>query len=359
MTGLEALPEPPRFEPAFRSSNGLVRLAANELPYSPPASVHAAVLAYAPINRYADPDATALWSAVAEDLQVPRECVLLGAGSSVLLQRMIRVLCPHEGDAVMWVTPGFDAIELFARQAGATAQHVPLAGDGSMNLTAILEAITDQTRMILLVSPHNPTGAVIHAAELRGFLDQVPDDVVVVLDEAYMEFCDDPACADGVELAKGRWAAGHHGIAVTRTMSKAYGLAGLRIGYGIAPPDLARAVRDAGMPRELGSLAQHAALAALKAKTAMRKNAAVVIRERARVATELRRYGFAPPPSRGNFVWLPLGDDTGAFVEHCRTHGVQILGVPDLGARITIGTTADNTAFLRVAQTWATGSAVA
>jgi histidinol-phosphate aminotransferase len=338
-----------------RRIGGTTWLDANESPYPPPSPVRAKVLAYPPLNRYGDPECTPLISALAEELQVPRESVLLGPGSSALLQRLIAVSCPAPGDAAMWASPGFDAVEQFVRQAGAAAQRIPLTPEGATDLEGMLAAITPQTRLVLLVNPHNPTGAVIHGAELRGFLDRVGPEVTVLLDEAYHEFCDDPRVVDGAEVAKARWAAGLENVAVVRTFSKAYGLAAMRVGYGIAPPALARAVRAAGVPREIGSLAHDTALAALYAKTAMRQDVAVVIRERARVLTELRRLGYAPLPSRGNFLFLPLGDDSVTFVRHCRTTGVHVLGVADRGVRVTVGDLVDNDSFLHAAFTWAAG----
>jgi histidinol-phosphate aminotransferase len=259
----------------------------------------------------------------------------------------------------MWTAGAFDPFAMFAQQAGAGQQRVPLAADGSVSLDAMLAAITPDTRMIILVNPHNPTGTVVHGTDLRRFLDQVGDDVVVVLDEAYREFCDDPRVLDGVTLAQARWAEGQDNVVVVRTFSKAYGLAGLRVGYGIAPAPLARAVSDAGVPREIGIVAQAAAVAALKATKAMQENVARIIGERDRVLTELRRIGYSPPVSQANFIWLPLGEDSGRFVEHCFTDGVIVHEVADRGVRVSIGSFADNDCFLRSAHTWVTGKPAA
>lgn len=342
-----------------RRIGGITRLAANELPGDPPAPVRAAILNNARINRYPDPAYAPLHDALAEQLRTPSEQIMLGAGSSSVLQRLIRVVCAQPGDAVMWATPAFEAFSIFARQAGALAQRVPTRADGSVDLDAMLAAVTAHTRMIILVNPHNPTGAVVRGDELRRFLDRVGKGVVVVLDEAYRDFCDDPRVADGAELARARWAAGHHNVVVVRTFSKAYGLAGLRVGYGVAPAGLARQVRDAGVPREVGIQAEIAAVAALKARSAMRENVERIIGERARVLTELRRIGYAPGDSHGNFVWLPLAEDSGRFAEHCFADGVLVLDIAERGVRVSIGHPTDNDCFLRTAHTWVTGRAAA
>ncbi|HEY3690538.1 MAG TPA: aminotransferase class I/II-fold pyridoxal phosphate-dependent enzyme [Pseudonocardiaceae bacterium] len=328
-------------------------MAANELPHEPPAPVRAAMAANVRVNRYPDPTYATLFSAVADDMRAPQANVMIGAGSSSILQRLIRVLCPGEGDAVMWLSPGFDAFTTFTLQAGAVAQRVPATSDGSTDLDAMMNAITPRTRMIILVNPHNPTGSVVTGSELRRFLDQIDDDVTVVLDEAYREFCDDPRIADGVSLAQARWASGHNNVAVVRTFSKAYGLAGLRVGYGIAPAPLARKVWDAAAPREISSSAAVAAVAALKAKSVMLSNAADIVRERERIRTELCRLGYAPAPSQANFLWLPLGDESGRFVEHCLIGGIRVLDVAERGVRVSIGTPVDNDTFLHSAHAWA------
>lgn len=338
-----------------RQIGGLTRLAANELPQAPPAPVRAAVADHVQLNRYPDPHSSALVTALAEHLRTPPEQIMLGAGSSSILQRLTRIVCTSPDDAVLWTTPAFDAFETFTRQAGARAQRVPHIGGDALDLDSVLAAVTPATRMVVVVTPHNPTGAVARTAALRTFLTSLNDNVTVVLDEAYREFVTDPDVPDGVELARAHWAAGNENVAVVRTFSKAHGLAGVRIGYGVAPTDLARKVRDAAIPREISTTAQVAGVAALKSRTSTDRNIARVVAERTRVLTELRRIGYAPGESHGNYVWLPLAEDSGRFAAHCYDDGVLVRDVADQGVRVTIGTPADNDSFLRSAHTWITG----
>ncbi|HET6285828.1 MAG TPA: aminotransferase class I/II-fold pyridoxal phosphate-dependent enzyme [Amycolatopsis sp.] len=339
-----------------RRIGGITRLAANELPTPPPAPVRAAVTNEVRLNRYPDPDCADLVAALATHLRTAPEHIMLGAGSSSILQRLTRVVCTNPDDTVLWTTPAFAAFDVFAQQADIGVQRVPHHGGKTIDLDAILAAVTPTTRMIIIASPHNPTGVVARGAELRAFLDQIADDITVVLDEAYHEFVTDPLVADGAELAQARWSAGHDNLVVIRTFSKAFGLAGARIGYGIAPVALARTVRDAAVPREIGADAQVAAVAALRSHAAMRANVARIVDERARVLTELRRIGYAPTVSQGNFVWLPLIEDSGRFAAHCYDDGVLVLDVADQGVRVTIGSPSDNDCFLRTAHTWIAGT---
>ncbi|WP_167406455.1 aminotransferase class I/II-fold pyridoxal phosphate-dependent enzyme [Amycolatopsis thailandensis] len=334
---------------------GLTRLADNELPQAPPAPVRAAVADHVQLNRYPEPHSAALVTALADHLRTPPEQIMLGAGSSSILQRLTRILCTSPDDAVLWTTPAFDAFGTFARQAGVRAQQVPHSGGGTLDLDAVLTAVTPATRMVIVVNPHNPTGAVARTAALREFLNTIDDNVTVVLDEAYRDFVTDPDVPDGVELARARWAAGSGNVAVVRTFSKAHGLAGVRIGYGVAPTDLARRIRDAAIPREVSTTGQIAGLAALASRTSTDRNIARVVAERTRVVVELRRIGYAPSESHGNFVWLQLAEDSGRFAAHCYDDGVLVQDLAGHGVRVTVGTPADNDGFLRSAHTWITG----
>ncbi|UUV32045.1 aminotransferase class I/II-fold pyridoxal phosphate-dependent enzyme [Amycolatopsis roodepoortensis] len=338
-----------------RRIGGITRLAANELPHPPPSPVRAAVADNVQLNRYPDPACTELIAALAKHLRATPEQIMLGAGASAILHRLIQIACTEPDHAVLWTSPAFAAFDVFARQAGARAQRVPHAGGETLDLDAMLAAITPSTRVVVVVNPHNPTGAIARQKDLRAFLNQVPNDVLVVLDEAYREFVTDPHVVDGAELAQARWAAGQENVVVVRTFSKAFGLAATRIGYGIAPVPLARAIRDASVPREIGAAAQSGAIAALTHQHAMRHNVARVTAERTRLLTELRRIGYAPSESQGNFVWLPLAEDSGRFAAHCYDDGVLVLDIADHGVRVTVGSPSDNDAFLRAAHTWVTG----
>jgi histidinol-phosphate aminotransferase len=210
-------------------------------------------------------------------------------------------------------------------------------------------AITDRTRMILVCNPNNPTGTSSRKDELDAFLDAVPGNVLVVLDEAYREFVTDPAVPDAIKTYTDR-----PNVVVLRTLSKAWGLAGLRIGFTVAQPEIAATIRKVVTPFSTSSLAQSAALAALDATDEMRRRADLVVSERDRVLAAVREYVPGVPDSQANFVWLPLGDGSAAFAAACEVERVIVRPFQGDGVRVTIGTPEENDAFLA-----ATGKAFA
>jgi histidinol-phosphate aminotransferase len=202
---------------------------------------------------------------------------------------------------------------------------------------------------VFVCTPNNPTGTALTEPELREFIDAVPDDVLVVIDEAYREFVDDPDVPDGVDVTTAAWARGRHNVALLRTFSKAYGLAGLRVGYCAAPEPVAAALRKVFIPFSVNSIAQAAAIASLAAADELLARCKQIVAERGRVRAELTRLGYEVPPSQANFVWLPLGERTDAFNEHCMDHKVIVRAFAGDGARVTIGEPAENDAFLAAA----------
>jgi histidinol-phosphate aminotransferase len=206
---------------------------------------------------------------------------------------------------------------------------------------------------VFVCNPNNPTGTALRTEELERFIEQVPSDVLVVLDEAYKEFVDDPHVPDGVELAKAQWAQGRDNVAVLRTFSKAYGLAGLRVGYAVAPTAVAEALRKVYVPFSVNALAQVAALASLDAEDELMVRCRAIVAERIRVRGELLNAGFDVPESQANFVWLPLGEHTAAFNEHCLTHKVVVRAFAGDGVRVTIGDPEENDAFIAAAKSFA------
>jgi histidinol-phosphate aminotransferase len=207
------------------------------------------------------------------------------------------------------------------------------------------EAITDRTRLVLVCNPNNPTGTSVRKAELDRFLDAVPSDVLVVLDEAYREFVTDDEVPDGLVTYGDR-----PNVVVLRTLSKAWGLAGLRIGYLVAQPEVAAAIRKVLTPFSTSLVAQAAALAALDAEQEVVRRCALVISERERVTEALRKLHPDVPASQANFVWLPLGDQAMAFGAACEKRGVIVRPFPGDGVRITIGTPEENDALLAAAE---------
>jgi histidinol-phosphate aminotransferase len=206
------------------------------------------------------------------------------------------------------------------------------------------KAITPQTRLILVCNPNNPTGTVVGGQELTEFIDQVPGDCLVVLDEAYREYIRDPRVPDGIDLYRDR-----PNVAVLRTFSKAYGLAGLRVGFLIGHAPVAEAVRKTMLPFAVNSVAQAAAIASLNAEDELLERVEAVVKERGRVSEALRADGWTVPESEANFVWIRLGDHTTQFAQACEAAGISVRPFPGEGARVSIGTSTANDALLAVA----------
>jgi histidinol-phosphate aminotransferase len=330
-----------------RSIPGAVKLASNEGSAGPLPSVVAAICdAAAGVNRYPDNQATALVDRLAERLAVPPSQLAIGCGSAMLCQQLVQATC-GSADEVLFAWRSFEAYPLITQVVGARQRTVPLRADHSHDLAAMLKAITPATRLVFVCNPNNPTGTAVRGDELVAFLDAVPDGVLIALDEAYHEFVTDPAVADGMALGRGR-----DNLAVLRTFSKAYGLAGLRVGYCVAPEPVAAALRKVAVPFSVNSLAQVAALASLEVEDELLIRCRGVAAERDRVRGELLAMGYPVPDSQANFVWLPLGERTAAFNEHCLEHKIVIRPLSGDGARITIGDPAENEAFLAAARSF-------
>jgi histidinol-phosphate aminotransferase len=330
-----------------RSIPGAVKLASNEVSAGPLPSVIAAINdAAAGVNRYPDNGVTALVERLAARLDLPPSHLTVGAGSVALCQQLVQITCGPT-DEVLFAWRSFEAYPIITQIVGGRQRTVPLRGDHTHDLAGMLEAITPGTRLIFVCNPNNPTGTAVRRDELVAFLDAVPDGVLIALDEAYHEFVTDPAVPDGMELYQQR-----DNLAVLRTFSKAYGLAGLRVGYCAAPEPVATALRKVAVPFSVSSFAQIAALASLDVDGEMLARCQGVAAERDRVRAELLTMGYPVPPSQANFVWLPLGAQTAAFTEHCLEHKVVIRPFPGDGARITIGDPAENELMLLAAREW-------
>jgi len=250
------------------------------------------------------------------------------------------------GAQVIYAWRSFEAYPLLADLAGAQSVRVPLRGEAH-DLAAMAGAITRHTRLIFVCNPNNPTGTVVRRAELAGFLDRVPADCLVVLDEAYTEYVRDPDVPDGLALYRDR-----PNVAVLRTFSKAYGLAGLRVGFLVGHPPVAAAARKTMLPFAVNSLAQVAAVASLAAEAELLERVDIVVRERDRVRGALLEQGWTVPPTEANFVWLGLGSDTADFAAACERSGISVRPFGAEGARVTIGDREANDALLEVARNY-------
>lgn len=324
--------------PAAAFEGTAYKLSSNENPYPPlPGVLKSAVAAAEEINRYPDFGSAALIEELASFLGVPAERIAVGTGSVGVLQQLVQATS-GPGDEVLYAWRSFEAYPIITQIAGATSVRVPLRADETHDLDAMAEAITERTRLVLVCNPNNPTGAIIGRAELERFLDRVPRDVLVVLDEAYVEFVRDPAYPDGIALALER-----SNVCVLRTFSKAYGLAGLRIGYAVAAEPVAAALRACAVPFGINLVAQAAAVESLRSQEALGERVAELVAERERVFARLRaldlpaRYGIDLVPSEANFYWLRLGERAAAFAEACEAAGVTVRPYAPDGVRVTIG----------------------
>jgi histidinol-phosphate aminotransferase len=333
-----------------------VKLASNEMPYPPLPSVAEAIAAVvgadqvAGLNRYPDNAAVALTAALAGRLGVDTANVAVGCGSVALCQQLIQATCDDSGEVLLpWRS--FEASPIVTQVVGAVPATVPVSADHRLDLAALAAAVTDRTRLVFVCTPNNPTSTVVTQAELTAFLDAVPERVLVAVDEAYVEFVRDPAAADGLAAALAR-----PNVVSLRTLSKAYGLAGLRVGDAVAAPEVITAIRKVGLPFAVNDLAQAAAVAALSeaARPELEARLAAVVAERARVLAALREAGYEVPESQANFVWLPLRERATEFARHCEAGGVIVRPFADAsgGVRVTIGLPAGNDAFLAAARSW-------
>jgi histidinol-phosphate aminotransferase len=328
------------------SAGGLLpsfKLSSNENPYPPlPGVVEKATAAARVMNRYPDMGVSALHNAIADRYGADVGQVASGAGSVAVLYHLLQASCA-EGDEVVYAWRSFEAYPIAVGLTGATSVQVPLTDDARHDLPAMLDAITERTKVLVVCSPNNPTGPSVHRQELVEFLDAVPPHLLVALDEAYGEFVTDPATPDAYELARGR-----DNVVVLRTFSKAYGLAGLRVGFALGPAPVAEAIRKCALPFGVSSVAQAAAVASLEAEAELLERVAAIVVERARVRDALIEQGWTVPDAQGNFVWLALGDESVAFAASCDEEGVSVRPFDGDGVRVSIGEPEANDILLRV-----------
>ncbi len=323
---------------------GAVVLASNESPYGLLPSV-AGVLAdqAAGVSRYPDMASTRLIEAIAAHHGVAPERVAVGAGSVEVCGQLASATV-GEGDEVVFGWRAFEAYPIITTVVGGAAVKVPLTHQHVHDVDAMVAAVTDRTRLVFLCNPNNPTGTAVGADELRRLVDGIPDNVLVVIDEAYREYVDPAAVPDAFGLLGDR-----PNVAITRTFSKAYALAGLRVGYCLASPDVIAAARKCQVPFSVSGLAQEAAIAALGEGEEVARRAKLTVAERERVRTSLLDSGYDVPPSQANFVWLPLGERTSDFAQACLDGGVIVRPFAGDGVRVTIGIDAENDRFLSIA----------
>lgn len=331
--------------PAPRDGVTVYKVSSNENPHPPlPSVVEVIREAAEGVNRYPDMGVTALTDALAAHLDVPREQLATGTGSVGVLAQIIQSTC-DPGDEVVYAWRSFEAYPIVVAIAGAVSVQVPLTDDQRHDLDAMAAAITDRTRVVLVCTPNNPTGPSVTHAELEAFLAKVPRDVLVVVDEAYLEFVEGEGEVDGLSLRRE-----HGNVMLLRTFSKAYGLAGLRVGYAVAPEPVAEALRKTATPFGVNLIAQAAAIASLEAKDELDVRVKEIVAERERVLAALAEAGWQMTPSQANFVWFPLGERTADFVAACTEAGLSVRPYGSDGVRVTIGETEANDRLIEVAR---------
>ena len=331
-------------KPPAAGAGPAYKLSSNESPFGPLPSVIKVIAAAAgEVNRYPDNGAAELTDAVAARYGVPAARIAVGCGSVGLVQQLLEAVA-DPGAEVLYAWRSFEAYPYLADLAGAKSVQVPLR-DERHDLDAMAAAITDATRLTFVCTPNNPTGTVVTRAEFDRFCDRVPGDCLIVLDEAYAEYVRDPDVPDGIAVQRDR-----QNVAVLRTFSKAYGLAGLRIGFLIGHEAIAAAARKTMLTFAVNAVAQAAAIASLAAEGELLDRVELVVAERGRVRDELIEMGWNVPPTEANFVWLRLGDRTADFADNCGLAGLSVRAFDGEGVRVSIGEKAANDQFIRVAR---------
>ncbi|WP_194916137.1 histidinol-phosphate transaminase [Catenulispora rubra] len=340
----EALRGIPVYKAGKTPDTSAFKLSSNENPYPPlPGVLEAVQKSAESFNRYPDMGVSALSAEIAERFGVPVEHVATGTGSVGVAQQLLQATS-GPGDEVIYAWRSFEAYPIITQISGATSVQVPLAPGEHHDLDAMAAAVTDRTRLIFVCNPNNPTGVAISKDDLVRFLDRVPSDLLVVIDEAYREFVRDDSIPDGVEIYRDR-----PNVAVLRTFSKAYGLAGLRVGFAIAHEPVAAALRQTAVPFGVNSLAQVAAIESLRAEKQLLERCEALVQERTRVTEALREQGWTVPESQANFIWLRLGERTAEFAAKAEASGIVVRPFAGEGARITIAEVEANDILLRVA----------
>lgn len=327
------------------------KLSSNEVPDPPAPSVLAAISDSAAVmNRYPEMYSDTLTRTLAESLGLGEENVIVGNGSVALLELVLRAaLSPGENAVYAWRS--FEAYPILVQVTGADSIRVPNAQDGGHDFTAMRNAITEKTKVVLVCTPNNPTGQAATHAEVEAFIADLPARVLVLVDEAYTHFDRTEDGVNGTALVEAAIASGRKNVIALRTFSKAYGLAGLRVGYAMGPGELIGALRAAATPFGVNQLAASAAIAALSEHAYTEKVVEGVIAERIRIVKRLRQQGWNVGEPQGNFYWLPIGERSAEFAAEALAAGFTVRPFPE-GVRITIAEPEANDRALALAEEW-------
>ncbi len=304
------------------------------------------------INRYPDMGATELIEALVSHLTdsasapVLPENVSVGTGSAGVLGDILASVV-RPGDEVVYPWRSFEAYPIMVAIAGGVSVQVPLAEDLSIDLAALAGAVTDRTRVVLVCTPNNPTGPAVSHSDVLRLLQEVPGEVLVVIDEAYLEFVRQEDAVNGLELL-----ADHPNVLVLRTFSKAYGLAGLRVGYAVGAAPVIAGVRATATPFGVSTIAQRAGVLSLAARDELLARVETVVAERSRVVEALTRQGWAIPETQANFVWFPVADRALDFAAAATAAGILVRPFDGYGVRVSIGNAEANDALIVLAGQW-------
>jgi histidinol-phosphate aminotransferase len=316
----------------------IIKLASNENPLGPsPLAIAAAQAELARVHRYPESEAPVLRSALARHLGVSAEEIVLGNGSNELLELLVRTFCSGD-QRVVFAEPSFVVYRLACLAHGVPFTEVALDGY-THDLPAMARAVGPGTRLVFIANPNNPTGTHVGSKALSAFLEAMPADVLVVLDEAYAEYTDAGDYPDGLQFRKQ-----HPNTIVVRTFSKIYGLAGLRVGYAVLPRELAGYVHRVRAPFNVSSIAQAAGVAALMDRQHVARSRALNLAEKAFMQQGLTAMGLAVVPSQANFVLVDVARPAAAVYEAMLTQGVIVRAIPPLPSmlRISLGTRPEN-----------------
>jgi histidinol-phosphate aminotransferase len=339
--------------------DGVVKLASNESPFAPlPEVVAALQTGLKGLNRYPDAYSRELRDALAERHGVDMDQVVIGNGSAELVLLAGQAML-DPGTTVVHADPSFAIYPYLATAAGAEAVAVPLAPDGGHDLEAMAAAVDERTRLVVVCNPNNPTGVYRSADAIERFVAGLPDDLAILIDEAYFDFVDQADAGRVMSLGRTR-----ANLLVTRTFSKAHGLCALRVGYGVGGAGWVEAIEKVRQPFNVNALAQVAATESLRHTSALARRVAETVSERERLQSALREAGVAFLPSRTNFILIDVRPlDGRALHEDLLRRGVIVrdgtsLGVPGR-LRITVGTPSENDAFLAALTEVAAGAVAA
>lgn len=338
----------PPYKQGMAPSKPGFKLSSNENPFAPLPEVVQAADATT-INRYAGVAMPELRAKIGAKFGLSPEDsqdqVHLGAGSVSILYQLIQAVV-GVGDNYVYAWPSFEGYPLLGIASGAQGIPIDLTKKFKHDLKAMAKAVNEDTRAVILCSPNNPTGPTISAKKFHKFMQSIPSDVLVILDEAYFEFVTDPKAVNGAEVLPQ-----YANVVVLRTFSKAYGLAGLRIGYGVGNAAIWDAAKVAAIPLSVTGQAEAAALASLEPKNEelLQQRIAELVARKEELVAGLRDLGYEVPEAQGNFVWLPLGDDSVPFANAFLEEGTLLRPFAGVGVRITVGEAESIPEVLRIA----------